>query len=667
MSRRPAEPSQLRKNGNQGVTPSKLDRSTMSRRPAEPSQLRKNDCNWRPRNFVNKEVELHKAENAWKPSVKASTLNHTEDAEQLKTEELLKKLRAILNKVTPEKFQQLVKQVKELTIDTEERLRGVADLIFERAISELRFSGVYASMCSSLMDLKVSSPDKPEMCVNFRTILLRQCQKEFEKIPKKPELEAAKAEEGDRSGKQFLRRSLGSIAFIGQLCRVKMLPTIIIHECVQRLFQNHDPVSLECLCKLLSLTGKALEVESAKDLMDQYFTRIYNLIQERKTSSRIYFMLQDVMDLMMANWIPRRPFEGPKPIERIQKDAPMEDTREHVKVQQQPRDGTTMNTGTCNPHTPVVNPRPTPPPSPSKSTLNAEVEKMSEVINDEYRHIEDVEEASESAGECNSASTPPPSGNSLVAQNEVPTGEQLSESVGECNSASTPPPSGNSLVAQNEVPTGEQLSESVGECNSASTLPPSGNSLVAQNEVPTGEQLSESVGECNSASTLPPSGNSLVAQNEVPTGEQLDRLLRDNADSEQIIRWIEANFEEAQITSNEFVRQVMTSVCHSVICHNPFRVDGQQMSLRANLLKKYLNDEQKQLQALYAIQAVVARMDHPGKLLRMVFDSLFDLDVIKEGAFYKWESSKEPTEQTGKDAALKSVKTFFVWLHDGDL
>lgn len=53
-------------------------------------------------------------------------------------------------------FQQLMKQVTELAIDTEERLKGVIDLIFEKAISEPNFSVAYANMCRCLMG--VSSP-----------------------------------------------------------------------------------------------------------------------------------------------------------------------------------------------------------------------------------------------------------------------------------------------------------------------------------------------------------------------------------------------------------------------------------------------------------------------------------------------------------------------------
>ena len=53
-------------------------------------------------------------------------------------------------------------------------------------------------------------------------------------------------------------------------------------------------------------------------------------------------------------------------------------------------------------------------------------------------------------------------------------------------------------------------------------------------------------------------------------------------------------------------------------------------------------------------------------LLRMFFDTLYDEDVIKEEAFYKWESSKDPAEIQGKGVALKSVTAFFTWLREAE-
>lgn len=50
----------------------------------------------------------------------------------------------------------------------------------------------------------------------------------------------------------------------------------------------------------------------------------------------------------------------------------------------------------------------------------------------------------------------------------------------------------------------------------------------------------------------------------------------------------------------------------------------------------------------------------------MFFDALYDEDVLKEDAFYSWESSKDPAEQQGKGVALKSVTGFFKWLREGE-
>ena len=45
------------------------------------------------------------------------------------------------------------------------------------------------------------------------------------------------------------------------------------------------------------------------------------------------------------------------------------------------------------------------------------------------------------------------------------------------------------------------------------------------------------------------------------------------------------------------------------VVETPLRVDVQVLKVRARLLQKYLCDEQKELQALYALQALVVRSD----------------------------------------------------------
>lgn len=71
-------------------------------------------------------------------------------------QELFRKVRSILNKLTPQMFNQLMKQVTDLTVDTEERLKGVIDLVFEKAIDEPSFSVAYANMCRCLVTVRAA-------------------------------------------------------------------------------------------------------------------------------------------------------------------------------------------------------------------------------------------------------------------------------------------------------------------------------------------------------------------------------------------------------------------------------------------------------------------------------------------------------------------------------
>uniref|UniRef100_A0A8C5C2B7 Eukaryotic translation initiation factor 4 gamma 3 n=1 Tax=Gadus morhua TaxID=8049 RepID=A0A8C5C2B7_GADMO len=296
---------------------------------------------------VSDDIQLKKSENAWKPGLKREAVG--EETEVNQTQELFRKVRSILNKLTPQMFNQLMKQVTDLTIDTEERLKGVIDLVFEKAIDEPSFSVAYGNMCRCLATLKVQMTDKPNTTVNFRKLLLNRCQKEFEKDQvddvvferKQRELESATSErellqaELEEAKDKARRRSIGNIKFIGELFKLKMLTEAIMHDCVVKLLKNHDQESLECLCRLLTTIGKDLDFAKAKPRMDQYFRQMEKIVKERKTSSRIRFMLQDIIDLRLHDWVSRRADQGPKTIEQIHKEAKIEEQEEQRKVQQQ--------------------------------------------------------------------------------------------------------------------------------------------------------------------------------------------------------------------------------------------------------------------------------------------------------------------------------------------
>ncbi|XP_045163528.1 eukaryotic translation initiation factor 4 gamma 1-like isoform X2 [Mercenaria mercenaria] len=237
-------------------------------------------------------------------------------------EELYKKTRSLLNKLTPQKFQSLVPQMQTLPIDSENQLKGVIDLVFEKAVSAPSFSVAYANMCYCLMMFKVQSESKPEEMVSFRAVLVARCQMEFMKDTASQAMFQTKREKiqmtEDDAKKEELRkelqheettakqRSLAYMRFIGDLFKLKMLTENSMHDCVFKLLRTKDPENLECLCRLLTSIGKELDVDKAKPRMDQYFQQMGKIVNEKKTPPRVRFMLQDVMDLRTNLWRPLR-------------------------------------------------------------------------------------------------------------------------------------------------------------------------------------------------------------------------------------------------------------------------------------------------------------------------------------------------------------------------
>ncbi|XP_066890232.1 eukaryotic translation initiation factor 4 gamma 1 isoform X8 [Kogia breviceps] len=870
---------------------------------------------------MTEDIKLNKAEKAWKPSSKRTAADKDrgeEDTDGSKTQDLFRRVRSILNKLTPQMFQQLMKQVTQLAIDTEERLKGVIDLIFEKAISEPNFSVAYANMCRCLMALKVPTTEKPAVTVNFRKLLLNRCQKEFEKDKDDDEVfekkqkemdEAATAEERGRLKEELeeardiaRRRSLGNIKFIGELFKLKMLTEAIMHDCVVKLLKNHDEESLECLCRLLTTIGKDLDFEKAKPRMDQYFNQMEKIIKEKKTSSRIRFMLQDVLDLRRSNWVPRRGDQGPKTIDQIHKEAEMEEHREHIKVQQLMAKGSDKRRGgppgppisrglplvddggwntvpiskgsrpidtsrltkitkpgsidsnnqlfapggrlswgkgssggsgakpsdaaseAARPATSTLNrfsalqqavptestdnrrvvqrsslsrergekagdrgdrlerserggdrldrartpatkrsfskeveersrERPSQPEglrkaasltedrdrgrdavkreaalpavSPPKAALSEEeLEKKSRAIIEEYLHLNDMKEAVQCVQELASPSLlfifvrhgiESTLERSAIAREHM--GRLLHQLLcaGHLSTAQyyqglyeilelaedmeidiphvwlylaelvTP------ILHEGGMPMGElfrEITKPLRPLGKAASLLLEILGLLCKSMGPkkvgtlwreaglswkeflpegqdvgafvTAQKVEYTLGEESEAL-----GQRLLSSEEL--NKQLEKLLKEGSSNQRVFDWIEANVNEEQVASNTLVRALMTTVCYSaIIFETPLRVDVAVLKARAKLLQKYLCDEQTELQALYALQALVVTLEQPPNLLRMFFDALYDEDVVKEDAFYSWESSKDPAEQQGKGVALKSVTAFFKWLREAE-
>ncbi|EGN92730.1 hypothetical protein SERLA73DRAFT_190565 [Serpula lacrymans var. lacrymans S7.3] len=196
----------------------------------------------------------------------------------------------------------------------------------------------------------------------FRNYLLNRCQEDFERgwvakeataaaaVAKASEDKAAKAAD-DKSGAggeeselnledhyaaQKAKRQ-GLIKFIGELLKLQILTGRIMHECVKKLLgnvKNPEEEEIESLCQLFATAGQILDTPKARAHMDVYFTRMKVLGKSANVSSRMQFMLQDMVELRERKWISRNAVAAPMTLAAVHEAAAKEKAAQEKELYQ---------------------------------------------------------------------------------------------------------------------------------------------------------------------------------------------------------------------------------------------------------------------------------------------------------------------------------------------
>uniref|UniRef100_A0A1J3G2H2 Eukaryotic translation initiation factor isoform 4G-2 n=2 Tax=Noccaea caerulescens TaxID=107243 RepID=A0A1J3G2H2_NOCCA len=267
---------------------------------------------------------LVKAESAW--SAKRGALSDKD--------RVLKSVKGILNKLTPEKYELLKGQLIDAGITSADILKGVIQLIFDNAVLQPTFCEMYALLCCDINGKLPSFPPEEEggKEITFKRVLLNNCQEAFEgagKLKEEIKQMTHPDQEMERMDKEKLvkLRTLGNIRLIGELLKQKMVTEKIVHYMVKELLGADSKAcpaegDVEALCQFFIIIGKQLdENQRSRGINDMYFQRLKEVAMHPQLELRLRFMVQNVIDMRANNWVPRREEVKAKTITEIHSEA----------------------------------------------------------------------------------------------------------------------------------------------------------------------------------------------------------------------------------------------------------------------------------------------------------------------------------------------------------
>ncbi|KAF8584275.1 hypothetical protein K439DRAFT_1633657 [Ramaria rubella] len=325
---------------------------------------------------------LKASENRWTPM---STSRRAVPSDPDSPEVVERKVKGLLNKLAMERFDSISDQIISWANKSEKEKDGrtliqVIRLVFEKATDEAAWSEMYARLCRKMME-QISQNVQDDGIRNvdgkpiaggqlFRKYLLNRCQEDFERgwsvkeasakaaESKAADDKAAKdaADKADAAGKgtgeevlysdeyyaaqKAKRQGLGLVKFIGELFKLQMLTERIMHECIKKLLgnvENPEEEEIESLCKLLSTVGRQLDTDKARSHMDVYFQRMKELSKSSNITSRMQYMLLDVLELRDRKWITRNVQAAPTTIAAVHEQAAKDQAKAQIEKDQSVR------------------------------------------------------------------------------------------------------------------------------------------------------------------------------------------------------------------------------------------------------------------------------------------------------------------------------------------
>lgn len=201
-------------------------------------------------------------------------------SQEAKNDAIHRKVRGILNKLTPEKFQKLTDDLLKIDLNSPIVLKGVILLIFEKALDEPKYSSMYAQLCKRLSNEVQNFEYDDKKNSTFLSILLSVCHDKFNNRLSEcndfpngfNHLQPVHLDEEER---KYItkQKMLGNVKFIGELFKLGILHDAVLHKCIQELLSKNEKnapkercENMECLSQIIRTCGKMLDTEKVYKL-----------------------------------------------------------------------------------------------------------------------------------------------------------------------------------------------------------------------------------------------------------------------------------------------------------------------------------------------------------------------------------------------------------------
>ncbi|KAI1729862.1 MIF4G domain-containing protein [Ditylenchus destructor] len=311
-------------------------------------------------------IQVNRSENAWKPKRELKL-----DSEDAKRDVRKKEVRSVFNKITPTTYADLTKEFCNFKVHEDEvLLNDVIEMIFDKAIDEPHFCRVYSDVCNEQVKSENELSDGKSK--RFREKIIWKCQHTFKSKECEDKLKEliAKAESDETSEEEKQvykneidalknknkRRTIGTIKFIAQLYRHRLLVEIIISYCVAELLKlynnSKEEEYIEFIVQFFETVGRIFygtmhsfmneskpkehlawrKVEEQKidgqktkeeNSLHEAFKNVDNIyshlvVIKKDVSIRVSVLIENLEDLRSNNWIAKD--KGPKTMDQLRAD-----------------------------------------------------------------------------------------------------------------------------------------------------------------------------------------------------------------------------------------------------------------------------------------------------------------------------------------------------------